>query len=121
MFCVCVCVLSSSYLKFLLLAIWDRFVRVCHVFFFFACIPSQQRLTRKKPRIICENSLSECFTFRGDAGVRLGSGGRVPVSRGFSAPGCGLGDQRGGEGVDVRGVGDVAQLILCLGKKTELV
>lgn len=55
------------------------------------------------------------FTFGGDAGGRLGGGGRVSVGRGFSAPGCGFGDQRGGEGVDVRGVGDVAQPVLCLG------
>lgn len=55
------------------------------------------------------------FTFGGDAGGRLGGGWRVSVGRGFSAPGSGFGDQRGGEGVDVRGVGDVAQLVLCLG------
>lgn len=60
-------------------------------------------------------SKSACFTFGGDAGGRLGGGGRVSVGRGFSAPGRGFGAQRGGEGVDVRGVGDVAQLVLCLG------
>lgn len=88
---------------------------------FFCLFPPQQQLKRKKRYAVLEeqrvgdfHSQSERFTFSGDAGGRLGGGGRVSVSRGLSAPGCGFGDQRGGEGVDVRGVGDVAQLVLCL-------
>lgn len=92
---------------------------------FFACIPPQQQSKREKRSTVLEEQLvgyfhilttkSACFTFGGDAGGRLGGGGRVSVGRGFSAPGRGFGAQRGGEGVDVRGVGDVAQLVLCLG------
>lgn len=93
--------------QLLLLAIWDGFLRACVALLFW---------THPSPTV------RNLVTFSGDAGGRRGGGGRVPVSRGLSAPGCGFGDQRGGEGgVAVCGVGDVAQLVLCLGEKQELV
>lgn len=44
----------------------------------------------------------------------MGGGGRVPACSGLFAPGCCLGDSRGGEGVDIRGVDDVTHLVLGL-------
>lgn len=75
-------------------------------------------MTRKKRHTVSGyfDEPSECFTFSGDAGGRLRGGCRVFISGGPSAPGCGSGDQRGGEGVDVCGVGDVAQLVFSLGE-----
>lgn len=42
------------------------------------------------------------------------SGGCVPACSGLFAPGCCFGDNRGGEGVEVRGVDDVTHLVLSL-------
>ena len=41
-------------------------------------------------------------------------GGCVPACGGLFAPGCCFGDNRGGEGVEVRGVDDVTHLVLSL-------
>lgn len=54
------------------------------------------------------------FTFSGDAGGRVGGGGRVPACSGLFAPGCRFGNNRGGEGVEIRGVDDVTHLVLSL-------
>lgn len=60
-----------------------------------------------------------CFTFSGDAGGWVGGGGCVPARCGLFALGCRFGDDRGGEGVQIRGVDDVAHLVLSL-KKGEM-
>lgn len=44
----------------------------------------------------------------------MGGGGHVPARCGLSALGCRFGDDRGGEGVEVRGVDDVTHLVLRL-------
>lgn len=44
----------------------------------------------------------------------MGGGGRVPACSGVSAPGCCFSDDGGGEGVKIRGVNDVAHLVLGL-------
>lgn len=44
----------------------------------------------------------------------MGGGGCVPACSGLFAPGCGFGDNGGGEGVEMRSVGDVAHLVLGL-------
>lgn len=86
----------------------------CELVSSFFCVHPSPKPTEEEERLRSLKNNSY-FTFSGDAGGRLGGGGCVSVGRGLSAPGCGSGHHRGGEGVDVCGVGNVAQLVLCLG------
>lgn len=62
----------------------------------------------------CSRSVFSYFTFSGDAGGRVGGGGWVPACSTLFAPGCCLGSNRGGKGVEIRGVNDVTHLVLGL-------
>lgn len=64
--------------------------------------------------VVSEMQRDLSVIFGGDAGGWVGGGGCVPACCGLFALGCRFGDDRGGEGVQIRGVDDVAHLVLGL-------